>query len=69
MNLDFSYFKKTESADYPFIKVPRELFYGKKFSGLSSNAKVLYMAMLERLSLSHKNDWRDSEGNIYIIFT
>lgn len=69
MNTDFSYFKNSESADYPFVKVPRELFFGQKFSGLSADAKVLYMAMLERQSLSQKNDWRDSEGNIYIIFT
>ena len=36
---------------------------------LSSDAKVLYGLMLDRMSLSIKNNWIDEEDRVYIIFT
>ena len=39
------------------------------FKALSCEAKVLYGLMLDRMSLSIKNRWLDSEDRVYIIFT
>jgi len=42
---------------------------GEQFKTISSDAKILYACLFDRISLSAKNDWLDEEGRIYIIFT
>ncbi len=39
------------------------------FAGLSVEAKLLYGFLLDRASLSCRNDWRDSEGRVFIYYT
>lgn len=41
----------------------------KRFRNLSSDAKLLYGLMLDRMSLSMKNGWLDEENRAYIIYT
>ena len=41
----------------------------EQFKGLSSDAKLLYGLMLDRMSLSMKNGWLDEENRAYIIYT
>ena len=69
MNKSFKYFKETDSLEYEFIKTPKAILHNKKYSSISPAAKLLYLAMLERQSLSLKNNLKDKEGNVYIIFT
>ena len=45
------------------------LFTDEAFKDLSSDAKVLYGILLDRMSLSMKNNWIDEENKVYIIFT
>nr|DAE06304.1 MAG TPA: replication initiator protein [Siphoviridae sp. ctQWG7]DAE16731.1 MAG TPA: replication initiator protein [Siphoviridae sp. ct8Hy2] len=40
-----------------FYRLPRELVKHDKFGELSSNAKILYALMRDRLTLSIKNNW------------
>lgn len=51
-----------------FIKMPRILF-SEKYEGLSNEAKLLYCFMQDRLGVSRKNNWTDTDGNAYIIYT
>ena len=44
------------------------MFTEESFKGLSCEAKVLYGLMLDRMSLSTKNEWLDEEGKVYIVF-
>lgn len=45
------------------------LFTDKEhFGGLSNEAKLLYGLLLERMSLSRKNNWIDKHNRVYIIF-
>ena len=39
------------------------------FAGLSSEAKILYGLMLDRVGLYRKNGWIDQNGNVYIQYT
>ena len=41
----------------------------ERFKELSSDAKLLYGLMLDRMSLSMKNGWLDDENRAYIIYT
>lgn len=45
------------------------LFTNDYFKGLSSDAKVLYGLMLDRMALSVRNHWIDAQNRVYIIFT
>lgn len=45
------------------------LIKDENFKGLSSDAKLLYGLMLDRMSLSIKNGWFDNHIRAYIIFT
>ena len=49
--------------------IPKVLFTDEYFRNLSSDAKVLYGLMLDRMALSIRNNWVDNEGKVYIIFT
>ena len=67
--IQFDYFTGMEAEQYSFYRVPKVLFTEPCFKALSCEAKVLYGLMLDRMSLSIKNRWLDSEDRVYIIFT
>ena len=70
MSQNFRFLKSTDIIpDTPFLKAPKELVFGERYSHLSVCAKYLLIIMLERLELSVKNNWADKDGNIYIIFS
>ena len=65
----FDYYYGNEAEQFSFLRVPKFLFYDKAFSSLSSDAKILYSLMLDRMGLSVKNGWLDEKRRVYIIFT
>ncbi len=69
MLLKLDYYYGKESEQYSFYRIPKLLFTDRRFAGISVEAKVLYGLLLDRMGLSIKNDWLDSEGRVYIIFT
>lgn len=64
----FDYFYGEESEQYSFFKVPRLLVTSERFKVLSSDAKLLYTFMLDRMGLSARNGWYDEEGRVYIYY-
>lgn len=54
---------------FSFFRIPRKLITDTKFEKLSTDAKLLYGLLLDRMSLSRKNGWLDGENRVYIIFT
>ena len=48
----FDYYYGTEAEQFAFYQVPRLLVKDARFKGLSSDAKLLYGLMLDRLGLS-----------------
>ena len=67
--IKLSYFYGKEAEQFSFYKIPKLLFTDKYFKGLSVEAKVLYGLMLDRMSLSVKNQWLDEEGRAYIYYS
>lgn len=65
----FNYFSGAQSLQFAFYRIPKLLFTDKRFFGLSTDAKLLYGLLLDRMSLSVKNGWADANGRVYIIFT
>lgn len=67
--IQFDYYYGIEAEQFSFYRVPRLLIKDERFKGLSSDAKLLYGLMLDRMSLSMKNGWLDEENRAYIIYT
>lgn len=67
--MDYEYFKVEESEQFSFFRIPKALFTEKEFEVLSTDAKLLYGILLDRINLSKKNGWVDVEGYVYIIYT
>ena len=66
--IKFDYYYGIEAEQFSFYRVPRLLIKDERFKGLSSDAKLLYGLMLDRMSLSMKNGWLDDENRAYIIY-
>ena len=67
--INFDYYYGIEAEQFSFYRVPRLLIKDERFKGLSSDAKLLYGLILDRMSLSMKNGWLDDENRAYIIYT
>lgn len=66
--ISFSYFYGEESEQFRFYRIPRLLITGEQFKNLSTDAKLLYGLLLDRMSLSAKNGWYDDQGRVYIYY-
>ena len=67
MTLDYFYGQAGEL--FSFFRIPKALFQEQQFQNLSTDAKTLYGILLDRMSLSVKNEWFDKKGRVFIIFT
>ena len=67
--MQYEYFYGAQAEQFSFYRIPKALFTEPKFRELSTDAKVLYGILLDRMSLSLKNQWLDAQNKVYIIFT
>ena len=65
----FDYFYGSQSEQFSFFRLPKIIVRDEKFKKISSDAKILYGIMLDRMSLSRENHWVDDQNRVYIIFT
>lgn len=65
----FDYFYEEQSESYSFYRIPKMLFTEEIFENLSTDAKVLYGLLLDRISLSRENGWLDDAGRVYVYYT
>ena len=64
-----NYFYGPQAEQFAFYRIPKALFTDPAYRGISTDAKVLYGLLLDRMSLSARNDWLDEQGRVYIVFT
>ena len=62
-------FQNLSFESFSFYRIPKALFEDERFQKLSTSAKMLYSILLDRMSLSVKNDWVDEQGRVFIVFT
>lgn len=63
----YDYFYGTQAEQFSFYRIPKALFTEPTL--MSTDAKVLYGILLDRMSLSLKNHRLDAQNKVYIIFT
>lgn len=66
---DLDYFYGQSGELFSFYRIPKALFRDSRFQQLSTDAKTLYGILLDRMSLSAKNNWLDKQGRVFIIYT
>ena len=62
----FAYHLGMDAEQYAFFRIPKLLITEPYFRRLSTDAKLLYGLMLDRMSLSMRNGWMDDDGHVYI---
>ena len=63
------YFEKNEAEKYAFYKILKALVTDQKYCSVSTDAKMLYALLLDRMYLSARNGWVDRYGRVYQFFT
>ena len=67
--MSYEYFYGGQSEAFSFYRIPRQLVTGAEFRHLSTDAKLLYGMMLDRMGLSARNGWYDELDRVYIYYT
>ena len=68
--MEFIPYKAHECFEHLYYQIPMELFFNKNYRDkLNSDSKILYGFLLNRLTLSAKNNCIDEIGNVFLIFT
>ena len=65
---DYLYYYGQDVEQFTFFRLPKKLVRDKQFQNLSSDAKILYGILMDRMTLSLKNNWIDEDGRVYIIY-
>ena len=62
-------YKINDIINYEFFKMPKSLFANPKYRRLSSDAKLTYALLYDRLSLSKLNACINENDEVYLIYT
>ena len=62
-------YKINDLIKFDFFKVPKSLFANPKSIKMSSDAKLTYALLYDRLSLSKQNNWINGDGEGYLVYT
>ena len=65
----FDYYYGNESDEFTFYRIPKIIIISPVLKNISCDAKLLYGLLLDRMSLSAKNEWFDEDNRGYIIFS
>ena len=65
----YDYFYGPEGEQFSFIRVPKIFFENDAYKSMSADAKILYGFLLDRVSVSLKNGWKDDQNRVFIICT
>lgn len=62
-------YKIDDLIKFDFFKIPKTLFANPEYKKMSSDAKLTYALLYDRLSLSKQNNWINGDGEVYLVYT
>ena len=62
-------YKITDIITCEFLKIPKAMVANPKYRVLSSDAKLTYALLYDRLSLSKLNGWINEDDEVFLIYT
>ena len=63
------YYYGDEANQFSFFRIPKALITSPQFKSVSTEAKLLYGLLLDRMELSTANGWLDDNNRVYIFYT
>ena len=61
-------YTERDAIEYAFYRVPKALITDPLYRPVSTDAKLLYGLLLDRMDLSVKNHWMDERGRIFLFY-
>ena len=62
------YFTERDTIDYTFYRVPKALISDPQYRSVSTDAKLLYGLLLDRMDLSVMKGWLDELGRVFLFY-
>ncbi len=62
-------YKINDVISCEFLKIPKAIFANERYRKLSSDAKLAYALLYDRLFLSKLNGWMNENDEVYLIYT
>ena len=69
ISISGAYFYGAEAEQFSFFRVPKQLITDPRYKQVSTEAKLLYGLLLDRMELSRTNGWLDDQDRVYIYYT
>lgn len=63
------YFTTEESGEFSFYQLPKALFTSERYADTSTDAKILYALLIDRMHLSAKNGFADESEHVYVFLS
>lgn len=63
-----AYFTVQDAEQFVFYRIPKALITGEEYRSISTDSKLLYGLLLDRMGLSVRNSWLDDSGFVYIYY-
>jgi hypothetical protein len=60
--LNLPYYYGRAGEQYAFFRIPKLLLTDERFAEVSTDAKLLYGLLLDRMELSYRNGWIDEQN-------
>ncbi len=62
-------YKINDLINCAFLKIPKAMFVMEEYRRLSSDAKLTYALLYDRLALSKMNNWINERDEVFLIYT
>lgn len=62
-------YKVDDSIEGRFFRIPKVLIEDERYKTLSSDSKLLYGLLLDRLELSKNNGWVNDKNEVYLLYS
>ncbi|PHB84201.1 hypothetical protein COE98_28490 [Bacillus wiedmannii] len=67
--MSIKYYTEQQIDNLIYVQTPKVLLYGSEYKDMMPQAKLLYIALLDKLKMSMMKSWHDSEGKYYVILS
>lgn len=62
-------YRVSDVVDSEFLRLPLSLLANPKYKQMSLEAKFIYALLLNRMTLSQRNNWINQDNEVYLIYT
>lgn len=63
------YYTEKQIDNLIYVQTPKVLLFGSEYKKMMPQAKLLYIALLDKLKLSMSKNWKDEDGRYFVIMS